>query len=55
MKSTVAAIWSLVVVVVTTQAIVPPLELQVTGGGLTLYALDLVAALMFAIGASRAA
>ncbi len=52
-KSTVAAIWSLVVVVVTTQAIVPPLELQVTGGGLTLYALDLVAALMFAIGASR--
>ena len=53
LRSASAAVWSLVVVVVLTQAIVPPLELQVTFGGLTLYALDLVAVLMLAIGMSR--
>jgi hypothetical protein len=45
-----AALWALVGVFVTTRAIVPPLELQVTRGGITIYALDIVVALMFGIG-----
>ena len=49
-RSPPAAIWSLVGVFATTQAIVPPLVLAVTLGGITLHALDLVAGLMFAIG-----
>jgi hypothetical protein len=52
-KSPVAALWALVAAFATTQAIVPPLELQVTLGGFSLYALDLVTALMFAIGVFR--
>ena len=48
-----AAAWALVGVFVTTQAIVPPIELQVTQGGITFYALDLVTGLMLAIGAMR--
>jgi hypothetical protein len=52
-RSAPAAVWTLVGVFVVTQAIVPPLELQLTRGGITLHALDLVTALMFAIGVSR--
>lgn len=52
-RSTSAAIWSLVAAFVTTQAIVPPLDLEVTAGGLSLHALDLIAGLMFAIGLTR--
>lgn len=48
-----AAAWALVAVFVTTLAIVPPIELQVTHSGLTLYALDLVTGLMFGIGIVR--
>lgn len=46
-----AAAWVLVGVFVTTHAIVPPIELQVTQGGITFYALDVVTGLMLAIGA----
>lgn len=49
-KSTTVAIWSLVGAFVATQAIVPPLELQVALDGISIYPLDLVAGLMFAIG-----
>jgi hypothetical protein len=52
-KSPVAAVWTLVTTFAMTEAIVPPLELQMTVGGFSLYALDLVTALMFAIGVFR--
>ena len=48
-----AAAWVLVAVFVATEGIVPPLELQVTLGSLTLYGLDLVTAPMFVIGVIR--
>ena len=48
-----AALWTLVGTFVVTQAIVPPLELKVTQAGITFYALDVVAGLMFAIGVVR--
>ena len=52
-KSASAAAWALVAAFVTTQGIVPSLNIQATQGGITLYALDVVAGLMLAIGVSR--
>lgn len=52
-RSASAALWTLVVVFVTTQGVVPPLELQVTQAGISVYPLDLVVGLMFAIGVFR--
>src|SRR5262245_49507126 len=47
------ASWALIVAFVTTSAMVPPVDLQVTQGGITLYALDFVAGLMLVIGLAR--
>jgi hypothetical protein len=52
-RSASAAIWTLVGVGIVTHTIVPPVELQVTQGGITLYALDVIAGVMFAIGVAR--
>jgi len=52
-RSASAAIWALVGVVIVTHTIVPSVDLHVTQGGITLYALDVVAGLMFAIGVAR--
>jgi hypothetical protein len=47
------AAWTLIGVFAVAEAIVPPLGLQVTRAGLTIYAMDLVVAIMFAIGLWR--
>lgn len=52
-RSATAAAWTLVAVFAASEAIVPPLGLQATSGGLTVYAMDVVVAVMFAIGLSR--
>jgi hypothetical protein len=52
-NSSSAAAWLLVAVTVLTQSIIPRVELQVTLAAITVYALDLVAGLMFAIGVVR--
>ncbi len=48
-----AAAWSLIAAFVVTQAIVPSIALQATQGAITIYALDLVAGIMFAIGVAQ--
>jgi hypothetical protein len=52
-RSALSAAWVLVGVWVVSDAIVPPLGLQVTLSGLTIYGLDVVIGLMFVIGAWR--
>ena len=52
-RSATAAAWTLVGVFAASEAIVPPLGLQMTSAGLTVYAMDLVVVIMFAIGLWR--
>jgi hypothetical protein len=52
-RSAIAAVWTLVAVFVVSEAIVPPVGLQVTAGGVTVYAMDVVVTVMFAIGLWR--
>jgi O-antigen ligase len=48
-----AGAWALVAVFAAAEAIVPPLGLQATAGGLTVYAMDILVVIMFAIGLLR--
>jgi hypothetical protein len=52
-RSATAAAWTLVAVFAASEAIVPPLGLQATSGSLTVYAMDVVVVVMFAIGLWR--
>ena len=52
-KSPSVATWLLVAVSVLTQSIIPRIELQLSLDSITVYGLDLVTALMFAIGLAR--
>lgn len=52
-RSSSAAAWVLVTVFAVTEGIVPPLELQVTLGSLTVYGMDVVAMPMLVIGVAR--